>query len=47
MSKENRCTRVDAGDSDYGVVQSGDKPLTDPMLTEFYDAIWRHWATMS
>ena len=27
--------------------QSGDKPLSEPMLTEFIDAYMRHWGKMS
>ena len=30
-----------------GLVQSGNKPLPEPMLTQISVAIWRHWATMS
>ena len=29
-----------------GLEQSDDKPLAEPMLTQIYLAIWRHWATM-
>ena len=28
--------------STNGLVLSGNKPLPEPMLTKFYDAIWRH-----
>ena len=30
-----------------GLVSSGNKPLPEPMLTQIYVAIWRHWTTMS
>ena len=30
-----------------GLVPLGNKPLPEPMLTEFHVAIWRHQATMS
>ena len=29
-------------DSDNGLVPSGNKPLSEPMLTQLYVAIWRH-----
>ena len=28
--------------SDNGLVPSGNKPLSEAMLTQFYVAIWRH-----
>ena len=28
------------------MVPSGNKPLSEPILTQFYVVIWRHWATM-
>ena len=33
--------------SGNGLVPSGNKSLTEPMLTQISVAIWRHWATMS
>ena len=30
-----------------GLVPSGNKPLSEPMLTKFYVAMWRHWDTMN
>ena len=33
--------------SGHGLVPSGNKPSPEPMLTEFYEAIWHHQATMS
>ena len=33
--------------SGNGLVPPGNKPLPDPILTKFYDAIWHHYATMS
>ena len=33
--------------SGKGLVPSGNKPLSEPMLTKIYVAIWRHQATMS
>ena len=33
--------------SGNGLVLSGNKPLSEPMLTHFSVAIWRHQATMS
>ena len=32
--------------SKNGLVPSGERPLLEPMLTELYDTIWRHLATM-
>ena len=29
-------------DSGNGLVLSGNKPLPEPMLTQIYDAKWRH-----
>ena len=29
--------------SDNGLVPSGNKPLPEPMLTQIYVAIWRHY----
>ena len=29
------------------LVPSGDKPLPEPIFTQFYVAIWRHLATLS
>ena len=34
-------------DSGNGLVPWGNKPLPEPMLTQIYVAIWRHYATMS
>ena len=31
--------------SDNGLVISVTNPLSEPMLTEVHDAVWRHWAT--
>ena len=31
----------------YGLVQLGNKPLSQPMLTQIYVIIYCHWATMS
>ena len=33
--------------SDNGLVPSGNKPLPEPMLTQFFVAIWYHQTTMS
>ena len=33
--------------SGNSLVPSGNKPLSVPMLTQIYVAIWRYWATMS
>ena len=33
--------------SGYGFVPLGNKPVPEPMLTNFYDDIWHHYATMS
>ena len=33
--------------SGIGLVPSGNKPLSKPMLTQIYVIIWHHWATMS
>ena len=35
--------RIDAGN---GLVPSGKKPLTELMLTKFFDTKWRHRATV-
>ena len=35
---------VNIGSGD-GLVPSGTKPLHEPMVTQFYVAIWRHQAT--
>ena len=32
-------------DSIGSFLSSDNKPLLEPMLINFYDAIWRHWAT--
>ena len=32
--------------SGKGLVPSGNKPLPEPMLTQIYAIIWRHWATI-
>ena len=37
---------VNIGSGD-GLVLSGDKPLPEPMLTQFFVTIWRHKATMN
>ena len=29
------------------ILNYGDKPLAEPMLTKFCDTVWRHWATRS
>ena len=39
-------TAVDIGSS-CGLVPSGSKPLPDPMMTQFQDAICRHYDSMS
>ena len=33
--------------SGNGLVSSGNKPLPEPMLTKFYDAIWKRQAKLS
>ena len=33
--------------SGNGLLSSGNKSLPEPILTEFYGAIWRHWDTPS
>ena len=33
-------------DSGYGLVSPGNKPLPEPILTPFYDAIWHDQATI-
>ena len=40
---EHKSTLVQVMDCHW----TGDKPLPEPMLTQIYDAIWHHWATMS
>ena len=32
--------------SGNGIVPSDTKPLPEPMLSTFYDSVWRHWARM-
>ena len=39
------CGQVNIG-SGNGLVPSGNKSLTEPMLTQSYAAIWRHQASM-
>ena len=33
--------------SGNGLLPSGNKPLTEPVLTQIYGAIWLHYATTS
>ena len=40
------CWSVNIG-SGNGLMPPGNKPLPEPMLTEFYVALWRQWATMN
>ena len=34
-------------DSGEGLVPSGNKPLSEPILTKISDTIWRYWASWS
>ena len=47
MPQKNALLVISNIGSGNSLVPSSNKPLTDPMLTPAYVAIWRHYATIS
>ena len=44
LINKNLSIKIGSGN---GLVPSGTKPLPEPMLTKFYDTLWRHQGPMS